>query len=121
MEIFGEWIQQYRLKRCLTKLQDENPDVRREAIKILGEIGNPEAITHLIALLREWDWNVQHQATETLGNIGVPAIMPLAKVLEEEDYSARSKALEILERIGGIHVVEPLIKALGDKDDTGFC
>ncbi|ODS34714.1 MAG: heat repeat-containing PBS lyase [Candidatus Scalindua rubra] len=122
-------------------LRDTKYSVRMMAAEALGNIGDSKAIEPLIKALRDEEYYVRERTAYALGKIGKPAVEPLVKTLEDASCFVRMRAAEILEKIGwrpsldreksyyfiaktdwesvvllGSIAVEPLIKALGDKD-----
>jgi HEAT repeat protein len=71
-----------------TALQDENPQVRRQAARALGKMG-PDAepaVPELTAAMNDTDAMVREAAAQALGKIGpaaAPAIPALIKAMEE--------------------------------------
>lgn len=95
-------------------LQDQDPEIRAQAAKWLGDIKNAKAGEALLPLLSDPEIRVRFFASEAVGRIGYePAITGLIKVLEEnndQDAYLRHAASLALARI---NQVEP-IKALSD-------
>jgi len=121
-------------------LKDGNKDKRKGAIKALGEIGDARAVEPLITALKDKVAYVRKVAAEALGKVGdARAVEPLVVALK--DYN--QGAVEALDRLGwqpdmgehgawywvikqdwtkcleiGAHAMEPLIAALGDRDNS---
>lgn len=132
--------------RILRKTEE---DVRREAAKALGQIGDARAVKPLISVLNHSDWHVRDAAVEALGQIGdARAINPLIAALNDSQVYVRnsaSSALKLMEHklddqqrvqvaiaqagmvpaawkevVGfGSIAVKPLIEALNDSDSSG--
>ncbi|MBZ0318985.1 MAG: HEAT repeat domain-containing protein [Anaerolineae bacterium] len=84
-------------ERFLRKTEE---DVRREAAKALGEIGDARAIQPLISVLNHSDWHVRDAAVEALGKIGdARAINPLLAALNDSQVYVRNSASEALKRM----------------------
>jgi HEAT repeat protein len=98
----------------LSALNDSNWDVRQNAAKALGTIGDARAIEPLITGLKDRDKNVQWAATEALGKMGSPAVHSLIAALK--DSYSRKFAVIALGEIGDARAVEPLIAMLNDND-----
>ncbi len=85
----------------LTRLGDANPAVRRTAATVLGEIGDPRAITPLLGALADEDIGVRQSAAEALGALKAEAAIPfLVKLLDDPVPVVRSSALTGLDRMG---------------------
>ena len=98
-------------------LRDEDANVRRNAAKDLGKIGDKRAVEPLIAILEDPDWRIRSDAVLALGKIGdKKAVDPLIDALKDKDSSVRRMAAETLGKIGDERAVEPLIAALRDKN-----
>ena len=112
---------------------DDDHDVRKFVIDILGTIGDADAVPLLIAALDDDDPNVSAAAAENLGKIGDgEAVGPLVRSLAKPDIWFRYTVLESLGKIGmpvPIDVIRPLaaenllkkavydcIGAIGDAD-----
>ena len=89
-------------------LGDEDLDVRRDAAKVLGEIGDDRAVQPLINVLEDEGYLFAEVTASALGKIGdVRAVKPLIKALGDDNEDA-ARALENI----GEPAVEPLIEAL---------
>lgn len=76
-------------------------DVRKFALDILGEIGDPAAAEAMIRALADEDGNVRAAAAENLGKLRVPEATPaLLESLERADLLLRFTILEALGQIG---------------------
>lgn len=75
-------------------LNDTDPDVREEAAKALGEIGDSEAVDPLIQALKDTDPRVRASAVEALGKIGEKrkSVVQLRKALKDSDPEVKSNA-----------------------------
>lgn len=91
---------------------DNDHDVRKFVIDILGSIGDAAAVPLLIHALNDPDPNVSAAAAENLGKIADPrAVSPLVQALAKSDVWLRHTILEALSRIGkpvSIEVITPL-------------
>ena len=75
-------------------LSDENHYVRREAARAIGQLGSPEAIEALLAVLEnDSDEETRRNALTALGNIGDErTVEPLRQALKEPSYWIRRAA-----------------------------
>jgi HEAT repeat protein len=81
-------------------LQDNDRDVRKFAVDILGQVKATSALKYIIAMLNDPDENVLISAVEALGNIGSPeAVKDLTFVYGKYDF-ARVIIAEALGKIG---------------------
>lgn len=81
--------------------RDEDSDVRKFVIDILGAIGDSSAVQLLVHALDDSDPNVAMSAAENLGNIGsAQSLQPLLAALSRSDLSLRYTILESLAKIG---------------------
>lgn len=92
-------IGQDAVAAILPFLQDEDKDVRKFAVDILGEIRNQKSVNQLLPLLRDEDPNVIVSTLEALGNIGSANSVGSICLAFEENSFARASAADALGRI----------------------
>jgi HEAT repeat protein len=81
-------------------LQHDDPDQRKFAAEILGELAHAEAVPGLVAALDDVDANVRAAAAEALGRVGgFAARRALERLLTSADPLLRVCALEGLARL----------------------
>ncbi len=114
-------------------LEDEDEDVRRNAVVALGKIGDARAFEPLIKklsvagdevrLMIDGDFVVSEdvaarkEVVVALGEIGdARAVEPLIKALRDENWDIRFEAAVALGKIGDVRAVEPLIRTLRGED-----
>jgi HEAT repeat protein len=91
--------------------------MRQAAARVLGQIGDRQAIPALIQALQDEDRDVRQAAAEALGQIGDPQAIPaLIQALQDEDRDVRQAAAEALGQIGDPQAIPALIQALQDKE-----
>ncbi|MCI0417351.1 HEAT repeat domain-containing protein [bacterium] len=93
---------------------DPDAEIRSQAIRILGRIGNDRALEHLLSLLQNANTNLQYEIAGALGGIkNSRAVEALAALLKNPDtgvqYSARSALAE-----SGLPGLEILLSHYGD-------
>lgn len=82
-------------------LGDRDSDVRRQAARALGELGDPAAMPALIAALRDPNSFVRRWAAQGLGALGDPAAAPaLRQAAAEPTALVAAAAAEALTRLG---------------------
>jgi HEAT repeat protein len=130
-------------------LKDTFYPVRVEVVNALGKIRDPRIVEPLLGALTDQDihvkekaWNALQKscgvrdinpliealhnsktrdyAAKILGKIGNPAVEPLIRALENDEYFVRVSAIEQLGRIGDKRAVDPLVKLLQDQDLIPF-
>lgn len=95
--------------------RDDDRDVRKFVIDILGAIGDSSAVQLLVQALDDSDPNVAMSAAENLGNIGcAESLPPLLAALSRNDISLRYTILESLAKIGEPVPLEVLSPYLGE-------
>ena len=106
------------------RLEDENDDVRREAVQALGGLRNTSEIVVSALLLRleDEDAKVRHQAAFALGRLGNASesvIDGLLLRLQDGDNSVRASAARALGRLGNTSeiVITTLLLRLEDGDN----
>ena len=97
-------------------LDDGDKWVRESAAGALAEIGAASAVEPLCELLGDSSYEVRTAAMEALARIGRPAVSALIDALKGGGWQMRLKAAVLLGRIADDAAVDPLIKALGDRN-----
>jgi len=93
--------------------------VRRKTCDILGRMGNPKSIPHLIRLLNDQDRYVRRRAAKALLRIGdKSAVIPLMNALQDSEKKVRYRSAEALGKIGDNRAVGALIKSINDQSST---
>lgn len=116
----------------LQALRDEEPDVRREGVRGLGTIDDPEAVGALLAVLQgrspagEEHPGVEEAACLALARLGPEkALDPLADLLRKRTFAIRRRTVHprvkaaacyALGQIGGPEAVELIRQYLDDPD-----
>jgi HEAT repeat protein len=96
----------------IAALRDGDMYVRREAVGVLGKIGDARAVEPLIAALRDGDIYVRRDAVEALTKIGKASVEPLITALNDGYEEVRMGAAKALEKIGDARAIESLAKFL---------
>lgn len=97
------------------RLQQNDPNVRYEAVRSLCAIGDVTVVAPLRKALRDPEWYIRALAAEGLTKFGnMVSIVPLFRVLRDEDYHVRVRAAEALGNTGDVRAIGPLCRALGD-------
>jgi len=97
-------------------LKYKDTDVRAEAAKALGKIGDVKATDSLVQAMKDENGYVRYMAVAALGKIGETKPVELfIQALKDEDYRVRWSAAEVLGRIGDARAVEPLIQVMKDE------
>ena len=103
------------IAELLQQLADKNRQVRHEAAKALGEIGDERAVPHLIQALSDKYTKVREAAVSALGRIGAERAAPhLVQTLGDQSVRVRSEAVKALSQIGPA-AVPHVILALDDE------
>lgn len=85
--------------------------------RYLHATGRALDIDFLITELGQESQSVRQRATAKLVDIGTSALQPLCNALSYADkWRIRSQAAEVLGKIGDVEAIDPLVKALQDKD-----
>lgn len=93
---------------------EDNPDIRQEAVNALGEIGDPSCIDTLLGLLD--DKELGYSAASTLGNFkSEETFEKVTKKLKNSNPTVRTNAIVVLEYNRDPAAVSLLIKMLNDK------
>lgn len=85
-------------------LEDPDPEIRAQCLKLIGDIRYPDAESEVIAQLKSENDRVKMYAAEALGRLGASkAIQPLIKMIEDNndvDVYLRHAGIYALSRIG---------------------
>lgn len=96
--------------------RDEDQDVRKFVLDIMGDIGLASSVPLLVQALDDPDPNVSASAAENLGKIGAAeGIGPLLKALANNDLWLRHTILEALGRIGSPIDMETLAPLASER------
>lgn len=102
----------------INKLRSRDPLVREEAARKLGELKDPSAVGPLIVILKkDKDRNVRWNAEDALVNIGSPAVEPLIKMLNDDSWRVRRRAVRTLGKIRDPRAIEPLVASMKTDED----
>ncbi len=105
------------IQRLLADLHASHKEVRAEAARRLGRIGNP-AVPFLLESLREEDWVVRYRAAEALSPIADPRVDPaLITALNDSRDHVRYMAAKGLGTRRTSTALVPLIRSLGDENE----
>jgi HEAT repeat protein len=98
-------------------LQDSLPDVRKEAAKGLGNIGDERACQPLADFYdKEKIEDVQDAGIRALLRLGACSVRPLIELLSSIRPTVRAGAARALGKLQSPHAVDPLIWLLRDRD-----
>ena len=103
----------------IKSLRNQNPEVRIDAAKALGNMQAIEAVEPLITALEDPDVKVRMTVAEVLGKLqDGRAVEPLITALQDPKSSIKFHAAEALGKLHDSRAVEPLISALQDPEDV---
>ncbi len=101
-------IKDKRFRNMAMTTMAESKNLKTGAVRALGEIGDPGAITPLIELLKNPDTELAAGASDALVKIGKPAVEPLIR-----NFDVNNDGFAItLGKIGDERAVDVLIKSL---------
>lgn len=115
VKILGQIGDTRALEPLIEALKDKDWNVQEKTAEALGKIGDERAVEPLIYTLKDKSLIVRRASTVALVKIGEPAVGPLIKALDDENWYVRYYAAEVLGKIGDKRAVEPLKKALKDE------
>ncbi|AKB31716.1 hypothetical protein MSSIH_1026 [Methanosarcina siciliae HI350] len=99
-------------------LEHGNTEVKREAVRVLGETGSEMALVPLTAAFGDEDYSVRIETVKAFSMIGTEkAVDLLTNALADKNRAVRLEATNALMRIESERALETLVSALGDKDD----
>jgi len=98
-------------------LKSSDEELRREAARSLGLIGDPAAIKPLTESMQDERWFVRETAALALGHIKDPAVMEvLISALRDQSAGAREAAAKALGEIGDPRAIGPLINVFRNEE-----
>ncbi|MDR1721801.1 MAG: HEAT repeat domain-containing protein [Methanobrevibacter sp.] len=101
---------------AISKLKDEDVEVRKLAVNSLEGVTDEDLILPLIETLNDENTPVKYKAAELLGAIGEPAVEPLLEVVKKEDGEYKRYASSALKLTASPKAVEYFVEALDDED-----
>jgi HEAT repeat protein len=99
-------------------LRDEHPAVQQKAILLLGSLGDPRAVTPILNVLEDTDYDINlggFVIIYALAQLGTEGIDGLVSLLEHNKERIRMDAAYFLGEVGGEKAIEALERA---KQDT---
>ena len=101
----------------LPLLKHKDPEVRKNAISALGDVGDDEVARAIEPLLADREKEVRSWALHALGRLGskgsADSIIPL---LADPDADLRAEATEVLVKTGAREKIPELVRLLGDEE-----
>jgi len=98
-------------------LKSTDEEVRREAARSLGLIGDPAAIRPLMEAMQDERWFVREMSALALGRIKDPSVMEvLIGALRDPGAGAREAAAKALGEIGDPRAISPLINVFRNEE-----
>jgi len=105
----------------LSALRHSSEGVRAEALRGLGELGDPTTLNEIVSMLYDPAYSVRSAAASALGDLGdARAVEPLLALLDDEErrVNADVNAIIALGEIGDARAVPALIGLLEDDGPT---
>ena len=104
--------------KLVKQLRNRDPLIREEAARRLCDSKDPSAVGPLIVLLKkEENGSVRSSAEDALVSIGAPAEEPLVKMLKDDSWRVRRRAVRTLGKIRDPRTIEPLLASMKTDDD----
>ncbi len=100
----------------LVKDEDEEPETRWFAVRLLSDAKHPAAIQALVELLNSEEDDLREMASEALAKFGTRAIAPLTDLLSASE--TRLLAVQALTQIRHSATIAPLLTVVQDEDST---
>lgn len=106
------------IEPLLRLLRENNPKVRKQAVRGLGKTKNPRILDAVITALQDEDAAVRVDAVCALGDIGGSRVVePLIEALKDESRGVRAHAAKKLGKQKNKQAIMPLIAALRSETD----
>jgi HEAT repeat protein len=104
------------VQALVERLSHPDPDLRKFAIDVLGEIGERRTVPDLVARLTDGDPNVRASAAEAIGKVGgEESVAALTTALDSDDQLLRLAALEGLGQLRQVPPVARLQPLMADR------
>jgi HEAT repeat protein len=113
--ILGQVRDRRAIPGLIQALDDEDREVRREAIHALARVGLP-TVKPLVSIFKEGGPVGRHSAMEALWMIGGPAVGPVIDLLGDPLPDVRKRAVILLGEIGERSAIDPLTRTLSDEE-----
>lgn len=105
-----------KLKNALADLKSEDSELRQDAARRLGKLGNNEAMEALLDALGDEDRGTQACAAQALGNIGGErALEALRRIVANEGAGGWDMALLALAKHRDKTALAPAVRVLSDR------
>ncbi|OUJ18503.1 HEAT repeats containing protein [Methanonatronarchaeum thermophilum] len=105
-------------KKILVAAEDgKRLSIRRNAIWLLGQIGDKEVVNNLISFLSEDDPQIRRITTLSLINIGNESVNPLLTALNKNNKNVRKMAAYALGEIGDRKALEQIKELMEDDSE----
>jgi HEAT repeat protein len=111
----GDWVH---------RLREGDAEKRLEAVKSLGDSGNPEAVQYLIEAMGDPEDSVKIKAIDYLGKIRATAattVMVQKLFMRGVEPRVKQRILVALGRMGDVKAVRPITEFLGQDTDPTTC
>ncbi|MFH0926404.1 MAG: HEAT repeat domain-containing protein [bacterium] len=108
------------IERLISELKNVDPDVRENAVKILGELESNEEVKKQLLLIsiNDEDYSVRHQGVEALKNLKNDYILEylLTEAIENDNYAMRDNAAQVIKEIGDTSAFKSILSKLNDRN-----
>jgi len=112
-----ETVRQSVIEGLKEALKDDDPKVRKEAMRALGLAGGSEVVGIMIEALKDSNATTRKHAAWSLGMRGNQEVVePLIGALRDESAEVREQAAWSLGMRGDSRAIEPLMSALNDSN-----
>jgi Na+/melibiose symporter-like transporter len=106
------------LQEIIERLGDPASEVREEAARALGRIGDKEAVPALVSVLSDSQSTIRIEVARALGRIGDPAaVPPLADAMASSSQELRAACAKALGSIRGVEATKALLTAFRSERD----
>jgi twitching motility protein PilT len=101
------------LEHAIGLLDNEDPDLRIQAVLLLERFSSPKTASAVLRLLSDQDWWVRIMACDALGRLkDARTLVHLERMLDDQD--CKWAAIDAIGAIGGDTALGTLVKLLGD-------
>jgi HEAT repeat protein len=109
------------LSLAMFAARDKDPLIRREAVEILGIIGDKIALDELVLRLDDGEEDVRVKTINSLRQLGDPTVVAyVAEKIYDKSYAVRLEAVKLIRQYGDASIIPPLIKLLKKEDEINI-
>lgn len=109
------------LSELLSMVEERNPATICDTVKVLGRIGDKQAVSSLLMAMEHADSRLRRTLVEALGLLGDrSALGKIVAAISDPDESVQLAALQAVQRIPDLRAVKPIIAILHQTKNSAL-